>query len=277
MATKKAQKETSSPSKNIIETTSSNQSLMITWILILVVVQIVISLALFFAMSSSGSDKINSIEEKVDAIDSFFANNVDGYRDGAAAPSGTQGTAAPTETVDPSQIDIEGEPFIGDVNAPVTIVEFSDYECPFCGRFFSDAYTQLKADYVDSGQVKFVFKDFPLSFHPLGEPASVAANCVQKLLGNEAYFEYHDTIFGNQNSLSVTNLNIWAQDLGVDSAEFESCTQDPTMVAEVQGDIAEGASLGVSGTPTLFINGEKLVGAQPYPVVKQAIENALNS
>jgi protein-disulfide isomerase len=224
---------------------------------------------------SSLEGKINSIEGKVSDIDNFFANNVEGYGSGAIPSQGN--TAPPSNpSVDASELDLVGEPTLGSEDATVTVVEFSDYECPFCGRFYSESFGQLKEEYIDTGLVKFVFKDFPLSFHQNAKPASIAANCVQAQLGDEAYFEYHDVLFEGQTSLTASNLKTWAVDLGVNEAEYDSCIADPEMADEVDQDFAEGSSLGVSGTPSFFINGNLIVGAQPYSVIKQAIEAELN-
>ena len=253
-----------------------NTNVILISILILVVFQLIVLFGLLISESdsidSNMSDlesKITSIEDKVSAIDGFFAANVEGY--GGNAPSGNTQTGS----IDPSQIDIEGEPTKGNPDATVTIVEFSDYECPFCGRFYSQSYGQLVEEYIDTGKVKLVFKDFPLGFHQLAKPSSIAANCVLNQLGDEKYFEYHNTLFENQQTLSVDNLNKWAEELGVDTTEFETCINDPKVAQEVDEDLIEGTQLGVEGTPSFFINGNLIVGAQPYSVIKAAIEAEL--
>lgn len=168
----------------------------------------------------------------------------------------------------------DDDPFKGDANAPVTIIEFSDYECPFCGRFYSDTYLQLKKDYIDTGKVKIVFRDFPLSFHPTAMPAALAAQSVYEASerNNEVYFKYHDKLFENQQSLTDENLKKWAKELGYDiSKDFDS----KKFEAEVNNDLADGQAAGVSGTPAFFINGQLLEGAQPYANFKKIIDEEL--
>ena len=220
--------------------------------------------------------KIDSIEGKVNRIDNFFASNVQNYGSG----SGNEQQAAPTPSAVPSQPvgepDIQGEPTLGDANAPVTIVEYSDYECPFCARFYSQTLGQLKREYIDTGKVKFVYKDFPLDFHQNAKPAAIAANCVFKELGDMKYFEYHDIIFENQQSLNAQNLKKWALEVGASQSAYDTCIKDPQMAAEVDEDMREGSSFGVSGTPSFLINGELIVGAVPYSQIKQAIDSKLS-
>src|SRR3989338_3040634 len=120
-------------------------------------------------------------------------------------PSG--GNTAPS-TVSASADD---DAVLGDKKAKVTIIEFSDYQCPFCGRFFSQTLPQIKSQYVDTGKVKIVFIDFPLtSIHPIAQPAAEATECVKKQGGDEAFWKMHDKIFENQASLNNANLKAWA-------------------------------------------------------------------
>ena len=235
-------------------------------------------LILFFV-----STDMKSIDKKVDRIDDFFSENVEGYgndfddKKNHKNDRGNYGDENLDDRVDFSSIDIAGEPSMGPDNAKILIVEFSDYECAFCGRFFSQTYPLIKSEYVDTGIAKFVYKDFPLSFHPQGEPAAIAANCVQRELSDEKYFEFHDLIFENQRSLSNDKYIEWAKSLGVDENTYRSCLEDPTIKQEIQEDISEGMRLGVSGTPTIFINGVKVVGAQPFSVIQEIVEEELNN
>ena len=189
-----------------------------------------------------------------------------------SVPSGvTRPTAVPSagEKVDVSEDD---DAFLGDKNAPVTIIEFSDFECPFCARFYKQTLPQLQRAYIDTGKVKLVYRDFPLSFHPNAQKAAEAAECVREQGGDEAYFKMHDAIFENQPSLSESNLKVWAQDLGYD---IDSCLDSDKFRSEVQKDFADGQAAGISGTPSFFINGQKLVGAQPFSAFQQIIEAEL--
>ena len=173
-------------------------------------------------------------------------------------------------------IDMLSDPSIGDPNAPVTIVEYSDFECPFCARFITGAYPRIKSEYVETGKVRIIFKDFPLDHaHPLAIPAALTANCVAQELGDQAFFAYHDRIFLQQSALSQSNITAWAKDFGLSEQQINACLNDSVMLDEIFADRAEGTSLGINGTPSFVINGELVVGAQPFEVFQQSIENAL--
>ncbi|MBI5804161.1 DsbA family protein [Candidatus Pacearchaeota archaeon] len=184
-----------------------------------------------------------------------------------------------------SQISEDDDPVLGDKNAPVTIIEFSDYQCPFCRQFWTDTLPTLKEEYIDTGKVKLVYRDFPLSsIHPAATPAAEAANCAREIGGDVAYYKYHDKIFEEQNILDsgspqgpVTKtvqfgevqLEQWASELGYN---IEECLGSGKYVDEIQNDFADGGSL---GTPTFFINGNQLRGAQPFSAFKQVIDAEL--
>jgi len=186
-------------------------------------------------------------------------------------PSGTGNT----EPKGPVAVELGDSPAKGNADAKVTFVEFSDYECPFCGRFYTDVYQLLEKEYIATGKVKLVFKDFPLSFHPSAQKAAESAHCVRDQKGDEGYFLMHNLLFENQQSLSVENEKKWARTLGVDGAAFDTCLDSGKYAKLVQDNLVYGQSLGVSGTPTSYINGKEIVGAQPYSVVKQMIEDEL--
>ena len=161
---------------------------------------------------------------------------------------------------------------IGDVDAKVTLTEYSDLECPFCKRFYNDAYKQIKTEYIDTGKVKIVFKHFPLTnIHPNAMPAAIAVECAQE---QGKGVEMHDKIF-ESSSLSTTALKAMAVELKLDSAKFDACLDTQKYKDKVLADQAEGVSKGVSGTPTVFVEGQKLVGAQPFSVFKTAIDAEL--
>lgn len=199
----------------------------------------------------------------------------------AAAPQPQQ----PTKGI----ASVDDDPVLGDKNAPVTIVEFSDYECPFCKRHFDETFPQLVKNYVDTGKVKIVYRDFPLSFHdPMATKEAVAANCAGKQGGDSKYFEYHDEIFtrtkSNGNGLSEADLTTIATDLGLNLSSFNSCIADAAQTDEVKKDIADGSAAGASGTPTFVIgkstntgeiDGDLVVGAQPYAAFQAVIDPLL--
>jgi protein-disulfide isomerase len=171
-------------------------------------------------------------------------------------------------------IDYEDAFFIGDENAPVTIVEFSDYECPFCAKFYSESLSSIKKNYIETGKAKLVFMDYPLEFHPNAQKAAEAARCFAAGGGN--YFDYHDLLFEKQSSgFSNEKFKKWARDLGADGNKFDICLDSGTYAADVKEDFDYGASLGVSGTPAFFVNGISISGAQPYSVFEKVIESEL--
>lgn len=189
------------------------------------------------------------------------------------------GSGAPALTPTPSgpvNIDVGSSPVWGNESATVTIVEFSDFECSFCARFYRDSYGLLKAKYQD--KVRFVFKHFPISFiHPNAERAAVASECVREQ-DPDKFWAYHDLLFENQQDLSAAGLSSYARQIELANIEqFDQCVASNKYLSTVQADLQLGEQVGVGGTPTFFINGYPLVGAQPYAVFEQAIEQALAS
>ncbi len=194
---------------------------------------------------------------------------------GGGVGGGTGGTG---ERVD---VDYGDAPVNGDSDAPVTIIEFSDFECPFCASFYSETLPLIEENYIDSGDVKLVFMDFPLeSIHPNARGAALAAECARSLGGDEAYFDMHDILFENQQDLNEENYKKWARELGLDGGEFDACYDSGDLASEVDSDLLYGSSLGVTGTPSFFIGtpdeGYLMIsGAQPYSVFEQMIEAEL--
>ncbi len=188
-----------------------------------------------------------------------------------APPQAQQPQAAQPADVDMESL-MDDDKVRGDADASVTIVEFSDFECPFCGRYYNQAYKQIKENYIDAGKVKYVFRDFPLGFHAKAQKASEAAECA----GDQgAYWDMHDRLFENSQKLSVEDLKEHAKALGLDSAEFDDCLDSGKYEDEVKKDLADGAAAGVTGTPAFFVNGKKISGAQPYSAFEAAIEAEL--
>jgi protein-disulfide isomerase len=183
----------------------------------------------------------------------------------------------PQQRQQPSQpeiidVSIDDDSILGDEDAPVTIIEFSDYECPFCARFYLNTLPQLKREYIDTGKVKLVYRDFPLSFHQNAQKAAEAAECAGE---QDKYYEMHDKIFENQQAITTTNLKEYAKEIGLNTNEFNECLDSGEMASEVQKDFQDGQSIGVRGTPTFFINGKLLRGAQPFEEFQKIIEKEL--
>ena len=157
----------------------------------------------------------------------------------------------------------------GNKSAKVTVVEFSDFQCPFCKRA-STNWTSIVRDYGD--KVRYVFKHFPLSFHENANKASQAALCMKE---QNKFFEFHDKMFENNTALTEADLKKYATEVGGDAGKMEACLSAGKYKAQVEKDLAEGQKAGVSGAPTYFVNGTMLVGAVPYEEIKQAIEDAM--
>ena len=169
------------------------------------------------------------------------------------------------------EIATEGHPAKGPANAPVTIVEFSDFECPFCKQVVPTL-EQIKQKYGD--QVRVVFRQFPLdSLHPHARKAAEAALCAQE---QGKFWEMHDAMFGDQKALEVPALKATAEKLGVDKAKFEQCLDSGRVAQRVKDDERAGTMVGVGATPALFVNGRALpAGAAPFDVIAQAIDQEL--
>ncbi|MBU0963175.1 MAG: DsbA family protein [Nanoarchaeota archaeon] len=170
-------------------------------------------------------------------------------------------------------IDITNDPFIGNINANIIIVEFSDFQCPYCGRFYKEVFPKIYEDYIEPGKAKFVYKNFPLSIHQYSKVAAEAGLCANE---QEKFWDYGDKLFNNQNVLDINSLKKYASDIGLDTKKFNECLDFGKMSSEVQKDINEAVSYNVKGTPTIFINGIKLVGVQPIDSYIKIIEDELN-
>lgn len=186
---------------------------------------------------------------------------------------------ATAQAAQPAEVPLGDAPAKGDPDAPVTIVEYSDYQCPFCLRHFQQTMPELEA-LIEAGQVRYLFKDFPIArTHPQAPKAHEAARCARELGGDEAYWQMHDLIFANQeawagNPNHVAALKSLAAEAGLEQESFDTCLDSGRYTAAVTADVSEGQNLGVNGTPTFFINGQRLVGAQPFSAFQQAIQQA---
>ena len=206
------------------------------------------------------------------------------------ANSGTEvKTEEPKEEDTSAVVSIDDDAKKGNPEAKVVIVEFSDFECPYCHRYFDQTYPQIMKDYVDTDKVMYVFRDLPLYFHdPAATDEANAAECVHHALGDKAYFEFHDKVFsnsaGNGDGVEEGSLKKWAVELGMSGDEFDKCVKDKTYQDEINKDSQDANSVGIGGTPSFVIgiidengnvDGEKLIGAQPYTVFKATIEKYL--
>jgi protein-disulfide isomerase len=189
--------------------------------------------------------------------------------------------AAATPTSAPSapvEVDTAGAFSIGAADAPVLMIEFTDFQCPYCSRHFVETFPQIRADYIDTGKVRYVFMDFPLtSIHPQAPLAAEAARCAGD---QDAYLEMHHALFDRQGEWSGRDdagevfIGL-AGELGLDEARFAQCLESGQHTAAVQADLEQGISLGINGTPAFFLNGNFVSGAQPFSVFQGAIESLL--
>lgn len=181
-----------------------------------------------------------------------------------------------TEDEPPPPPALELPPVLGSPQAKVTILEFSDYLCPYCAKFAGLTLPQLEADYISTGKARLVFRNFPVHGDPAVETA-LAALCAHE---QGQFWEYHDRLFAislseGGKALTAARLEALARELGLDSDQFKLCLASRRYAQAVKADIAEAKRLGVEGTPTFFINGQKILGAQPYETFKRVIEEEL--
>lgn len=172
-----------------------------------------------------------------------------------------------------STVTMHSEHFLGAENASVVIVDYSDFQCRFCGVFYQQTKPQLIREYVDTGQVKFVYKHFPLAqIHQYSQKAAEASECAAE---QGKFWEYHNMLFENQNALFTSSLKRYASDTGLDRAAFDACLDSGAMAPRVRADFEEGREKGVRSTPTFFVNNVRIEGAQPFSSFRQAIESGL--
>ncbi|MBP9716332.1 MAG: DsbA family protein [Candidatus Levybacteria bacterium] len=201
---------------------------------------------------------------------------------------GNGGTAVTEPTDDTGPVEITGPvdvseghlPVLGNKDAKVTIIEFSDFQCPFCKTLFDESLAQIKKDYVDTGKAKFAYRHYPLtSIHPNAQKTAEATECANE---QGKFWEYHDQLFTYQADWETltgealdSKLNEYAVAVGIDGTELLECVTSNKFADKVGEDISAGNEIGVDGTPATFINGIKISGAVPYEEFKAEIERAL--
>jgi protein-disulfide isomerase len=182
----------------------------------------------------------------------------------------------------PESVKLDENRALGSADATVAIVEFSDYQCPYCERFFSQTFPKLEESYINTGKVRFYFRDFPLiQIHPQAKSAAIAANCAGR---QGAYWKMHHGLFTNQAELGTALYQKLAQDLSLNLSAFEACLVEPAESQKVDGDLAYGETLTVQGTPHYFvgkvqdgqlINVLRVNGAQPYELFSKVLDSLL--
>jgi protein-disulfide isomerase len=229
------------------------------------------------------------------AVDEALRKEIEALKEGQAAIRkelqelkdllrGRQASQSPVAPVENVALGVHGAPALGDGSAKVTLVEFSDYQCPFCQRHSQQTLPAIVNDYVKTGKVRYVFRDFPIaSLHPQAARLHQAAYCAGD---QNKYWEMHDQLFASPPGSEVKDLVGLAQTLGLNIRPFEECLAKQTHAAKVQQGVADGLKAGVRGTPTFFLGlteaggapvkaQRTLIGAQPYQAFREAIEGLL--
>jgi protein-disulfide isomerase len=189
------------------------------------------------------------------------------------------------EDVQPFNLNVANAASKGSANAKIAIIEFSDFQCPFCGSHAQNTLPDLEREFVETGRIKYVFMNFPIErIHPFASKAAEAAECVRE---QGKLWNMHDLLFASQQALALVDLFKYAQALEIDQKEFQACLSGAKMAGRIQNDLAEGRRLGITGTPTFFLGdldekgivrvSRKIVGTQSLPVFQTAIESLLGA
>lgn len=230
-------------------------------------------IAAFVKKNNVPADKLNQqirtkieeyvkAEKKKDALSEFISEKTNGKDIEIFIPR----PIAPTYDVT-----VGSAPYAGGEDAKVTIVEFSDFQCPFCAKA-AQTVKQIKEKY--GKKVKVVFKQFPLSFHSQAKKAAVASLCANEQ-GRDSFWKLHDEFFSNQASLAPEKIKESAKKLGLDSTKFDKCLDDNKFIAQVEKDIIQGRDLGVKGTPTFFVNGMIFLDGHDFNKFSEFIDQEL--
>ena len=189
---------------------------------------------------------------------------------GAQARTGSQGSAESRGGPPVLKVSVKGSPSLGNPRAPLTLVEFTDFKCPYCLRYHQQTFPRIKKAYIDTGKVRYIVRDLPLRIHPTALKAHQSAHCAGE---QGKYWEMHDALFRNARDLSQPKLPGYAKEEGLDMGKFLECFGSQRYLEQIKASVADASFLGISGTPTFIlgrttgddtVEGWKLVGAQPY-------------
>ena len=243
----------------------------------IIIASLIVSGSVFFA--------VGSLNNSLAVLARVAPNSVPTQQQAIPQPTQQQPDEQPAPTLSMKELSQNPSFTEGNPNAPVVMVEASDYQCPFCRRFYKESLANVRKEYIDTGKVFFVYKDYPLPFHPAAQPAAEATRCA----GDQGKaIEMHDAIFNLQDAkgqgtvqFSVDEIKQEAQKLGLNMAAFNGCLDSKKYSKAVEENLRQGSSAGVSGTPTFFIgkangSGKIIVGAQPYSEFKSAIDALLS-
>jgi len=195
------------------------------------------------------------------------------------------GRLAPQPPPPPSTLDIRAEHFRGDRAAHVAIIEYADFECPYCGKYAREVYPQILDAYIKTGKVKYFYRDLALPMHPHAMSAARAAHCAGE---QDKYWEIHDNLFANQTALGLKDISDRAQGLGIDVDKLSECLSSDKYTDGIQKSMIEAQKLGIDGTPTFFLGviGENsdvvkiekaIKGPSPFAVFKTSLDALLAS
>lgn len=209
--------------------------------------------------------RITALEDAITAIQQVAA--IGGAP--AAAEAAPEATLEPTPEPTLADVTADDDPFLGPEDAPVVLIEFSDFRCGYCQRFYNETLPRLLETYGD--QLKFVYRDLPVVG---GAQAAVAAECANE---QDKFWDYHNALFANASGYnSQEDFEALATELGLDLEAFSACYVSDEAMAEVTNDVADARAAGISGTPTFFVNGVRIIGARPYEDFVVAIDAALD-
>lgn len=183
-----------------------------------------------------------------------------------------------------ASINVHGEPYRGNSGASVAIVEYSDFQCPYCARYVQEIYPKIEQDYIKTGKIRYLFRDFPLPIHPQAMQAAEAARCAGE---QGKFWEMHDRLFSNQSALSIDDLPKHAQALGLEPAKFNECMASGKYARAIRGIMSGAERMGVNGTPAFLIgtvssNGDVIsssnliLGVETYETFKSVLDELLS-
>ncbi len=187
---------------------------------------------------------------------------------------------APPPQDEKASISIAGAPYLGRADAPLTLVMFTDYQCPFCNRFETQTLPEIKRQYIDTGKLRFVVRDLPLPFHPNAAKAAEATHCAEE---QGKYWELREKLVAHGDKLDAALLPVYAREAGLDPDRFSACMESGRAAGKVKAGSALAASVGISGTPSFVVgrtrgdtvDGVKLVGALPFAMFDQKLKELM--
>jgi protein-disulfide isomerase len=174
-----------------------------------------------------------------------------------------------------------GEPMLGDSKSPVTLVEFTDYQCPFCRKFYSNAYKELKKLYVDTGKLRFVLRDLPLPNHNQAKPAAISTHCAGE---QNKFWQMHDALFDGGGKLNKEDILKYAKEIGLDNSSFKTCLISGRYKKDIELDVIDARNVGIKGTPSFvvghttdnLVTGAIIRGTRPFSAFKAEIDKLLS-